>query len=150
MTDEMAPESEPNVSAESPDAGTFTFRKSFSLGRRPANGADVSLIPGTTHSLKLTWGGAQDSTTDQPGPERQPATYYEALSGRPDPMRDFFVTARRMLNLVVTIIAIGIPVGLVTLGLMVGADFQAIVFMGIFGLIVGLMIKTSFPRTTFG
>ena len=150
MADEMTPRSEPKSSAESPNARTFSFRRSFSLGPRPPDDPNVAVIPGAAHTFDWKWGGPRNAPMGETGPEREPATYYEALSGRPDPMRDFFVTARRMLNLIVTIIAIGIPVGLVTLGIIVGADFQTIVFMGIAGLIVALMIKTTFPRTPFG
>jgi hypothetical protein len=51
---------------------------------------------------------------------------------------------------VVTVIAIGIPVSLVLLGIVTGADLQTIVLFGIAGAIVGLMLKSTFPRTPFG
>jgi hypothetical protein len=124
----------------------FTFRKSFTLGRRPRGDSDTEMNSDSARRFEWKWG----NPSAEPGSDSQPATYYEALTGRPDPMRDFFVTARRALNLVVTIIAIGIPIGLVSLGIITGADLQTIVVMGIAGMVVGLMIKTSFPRTPFG
>jgi hypothetical protein len=99
----------------------------------------------------------RDHVPEQAGPEEgepipieEAQTYYEMLSGRPDPMRDFFVSARRMLNLVVTGIALGIPIVLVGLGIVARADAQTIVVMGVAGLVVGMMLKSSFPKTPFG
>jgi hypothetical protein len=103
-------------------------------------------VPGTTHKFEWTVGG--NEAERDPAPE--PATYYEALTGRPDPMRGFFVTTHRILNIVTWIIALGIPVGLVTLGVVLGESTETIVIMGIAGLIVGMMFKVSFPKTPFG
>lgn len=77
-------------------------------------------------------------------------TYYEALSGRRDPQREFFMRARRIINTGATVIAIAFPVILVAGAIIAGADLQTIVVLGIGGAVVGLMFKTSFPRTPFG
>jgi hypothetical protein len=96
--------------------------------------------------FKWTWrGGTHD------GEEKiAPATYYEALTGRLDPMRGFFVSARRVLNIATWLIALGFPLGLITLGVVTGESPDTIFFMGFFGLIVGMMIKYTLPRTPFG
>lgn len=82
--------------------------------------------------------------------ESEPATYYEALTGKPDPMRGFFVTSRRLLNIATWVIALGIPLGLITLGIVNGESPDTIFFMGFGGLLVGMLFKSSFPRTPFG
>ena len=82
--------------------------------------------------------------------ESEPATYYEALTGRRDPDRGLFISARTWLNRVVTAIALAIPVLLVGTAILGHADLQTIVLLGVFGLGVGLMLKSSFPRTPFG
>jgi hypothetical protein len=79
-----------------------------------------------------------------------PATYYEALSGRPDPAREWFVNARRGLSLIVTGLAIALPIGATALAIAVGESLETIVFVAIAASMVGLMIKTTFPRTPFG
>ena len=140
MTDEDA--SEPG--------SEFTFRKSFTLGRRPADSEADEATPATAHRFRWEWRGPQTAPTDGGVLDREPATYYEALSGRPDPMRDYFVNARRVLNWIVTTIAIGLPIGLVALGLVTGQSFETIFFMGFGGAIVGLMFHSTFPRTPFG
>jgi hypothetical protein len=122
-----------------PDQKTLNFR--FSFGKQPPVDA-----PRSVRRFQWTLG----SEEAKPDAESEPATYYEALTGRPDPMRGFFVTSRRILNVVTWIIALGIPVGLVTLGVVLGESTETIVIMGIAGLIVGMMIKVSFPRTPFG
>jgi hypothetical protein len=98
------------------------------------------------HRFEWTLGGKEAERHAEP----EPATYYEALTGRPDPMRGFFVMSRRILNIVTWTIALGIPAGLVTLGVVLGEPLESIVIMGIAGLIVGMMIKVSFPRTPYG
>lgn len=107
---------------------------------------NVVAMPGSVHRFEWTLGGKQPERDA----ESEPATYYEALTGRPDPMRGFFVTTRRVLNVVTWVIALGVPVGLVTLGVVLGESTETIVIMGIAGLIVGMMFKVSFPRTPFG
>lgn len=134
-----------------PPAGkTFTFRRSFTFGRRPPPETDVDSIPISSREFKWELGDTSEPVDAEPGRNEKPATYYEALTGKPDPNREFFLTARRGLNLIVTVLAFSIPIGLILLGIVTGADLQTIVFMGIAGLIVGFMIKTSFPRTPFG
>jgi hypothetical protein len=122
-----------------PERVTLNFK--FGLGKQPPKE-----VPGSVHRFEWTLGSEGPKPDDAP----EPATYYEALTGRPDPMRGFFVTSRRILNVVTWIIALGIPVGLVTLGVVLGESTETIVIMGIAGLIVGMMIKVSFPRTPFG
>jgi len=80
----------------------------------------------------------------------EPATYFEALTGNPDPMRGFFVTARRLLNIVTWIVALGVPLGLVAIGVVSGETPDTIVIMGFGGLVVGMLFRYSFPRTPFG
>ena len=108
-----------------------------------ADDANVLLVEGPTKTIEWQWSD-RDST-----PAPRPATYYEALSGRPDPHREFFVTSRRILSGIVIAIAIGLPLGLVLLGIAVGESAETIFFMGMFGLIVGLMFKKSLPGTRF-
>lgn len=106
----------------------------------------VVAVPGSVHRFEWTLRGNEAERDAEP----EPATYYEALTGRPDPMRAFFVISRRILNAVTWIIALGIPAGLVTLGVVLGEPLESIVIMGIAGLIVGMMFKVSFPKTPFG
>jgi hypothetical protein len=162
MPDDPAARGEPQTTDPATPRRTFTFKKTFTFGRPPPDDPNLTVIPGETRSFKWQWGGndpaiypATDQPTDPatksaPGPDLEPATYYEVLTGRPDPNRDFFVNARRVINFVVWMIALGLPIGLVTLGIVVGADLQTIVLMGLAGLVVGFMFKTSFPRTPFG
>jgi hypothetical protein len=135
--------------APRPDRKTFTFRRTFTLGNAPPVDPDdprATIVPGETHTFEWKWPPDQEPSASSD----EPATYYEALSGRPDPMRDFFVRGRRALNLVVTLTALAIPIGLVTLAIVSGQQLETIVFAGIAGAIVGLMIKTTFPKTPFG
>jgi hypothetical protein len=122
-----------------PEPYSLNFK--FGLGKQPPKDA-----PGSMRRFQWTLGSEEPKADAEP----EPATYYEALTGRPDPMRGFFVTSRRILNVVTWIIALGIPVGLVTLGVVLGESSETIVITGIAGLIVGMMIKVSFPRTPFG
>jgi hypothetical protein len=149
MTDDQQPRSGDAAQDEPPPARTFTFKRSFTFGRRPSADSHTETLPVGRREFKWELGAAKPAGVEA-NPEQEPATYYEALTGKPDPNRQFFITARRTLNLTVTILALAIPIGLVALGIVTGADLQTIVFMGIVGLIVGLMIKTSFPRTPFG
>ena len=104
------------------------------------------IVPGSTQRFEWQWKGG-DTAGDS---ERRPATYYEALSGRPDPLRGFFVASRRLLDITTWIIALGVPLGLVLLGVINGAAPDTIIFVGLFALIVGMLFKHSFPRTPFG
>jgi hypothetical protein len=106
----------------------------------------MKTVPISEQRFEWTWRGGTPA-----GEERiAPATYFEALTGRPDPMRGFFVTARRVLNVLTWLIVLGLPLGLVTLGVVIGESPETIFFMGIFGLIVGMMFKYTLPRTPFG
>jgi hypothetical protein len=136
MTDDRHPRSDAAGEGEAQKARTFTFKRSFTFGSRPPADPDA--------------GEAAEPAGVETSPKQEPATYYEALTGKPDPNREFFIRSRAALNLAVTILALAIPIGLIALGIITGADLQTIVFMGIVGLIVGFMIKTSFPRTPFG
>jgi hypothetical protein len=135
------PPDDPPVPKTPPAPGPFTLNFKLGFGKQPPK--DVT---GSEHRFEWTLGGEEP----KPDAESEPATYYEALTGRPDPMRAFFVTGRRILNVVTWIIALGIPTSLVTLGVVLGESTETIVLMGIAGLIVGMMIKVSFPRTPFG
>jgi hypothetical protein len=128
----------------------FTFQKSFTFGRRPPDGEEGETIPGPMPRFRWEWRRPETAPPEVDTLDREPATYYEALSGRPDPMRDFFVNGRRILNWIVTTIAIGLPIGLISLGLLTGQSFETIFFMGFGGAVVGLMFRSSFPRTPFG
>lgn len=114
-----------------PDAARDDGMKTFPMGEQ---------------RFEWTWrGGAPE------GVEKiAPATYYEALTGRPDPMRRFFVIARRVLNIATWLIVLGLPLGLITLGVAIGESSETIFFMGFFGLVVGMMFKFTLPRTPFG
>jgi hypothetical protein len=84
------------------------------------------------------------------GTATEPATYYEALTGIPDPMRSFFVTARRVMNIISWIVALGLPLALVTLGIVAGESPETIVVLGLAGLLIGMLVRHTFPRTPFG
>jgi hypothetical protein len=107
---------------------------------------NIVIVPGSTQKFEWHWTG-DDTGHDT---EREPATYYEALSGRPDPMRGFFVASRRLLDVTTWMIALGVPLGLVLFGVIKGASPDTIFFVGLFSLIVGMLFKHSFPRTPFG
>jgi hypothetical protein len=111
-----------------------------------AGDPNVVVVPGSVQKFEWNWKGNDLA----PDTESEPATYYEALTGKPDPMRGFFVTSRRLLNVVTWFIALGVPLGLVTLGIVTGASTETIFFMGFAGLLVGMLFKYSFPRTPFG
>jgi hypothetical protein len=115
----------------------------------PAGLADdhsVVVVPGSAQKFEWTWKGNEQAR--ETGPE--PATYYEALTGQPDPMRSFFVTSRRLLDIVTWVIALSVPLGLTTVAVVTGQAPDTIFFMGFAGLVVGMMFKRSFPKTPFG
>jgi hypothetical protein len=107
---------------------------------------NVVVVPGGVQKFEWTWKGTDPARDTASEPE----TYYEALTGQPDPLRGFFVASRRVLNAVTWLIALGVPLGLVTVGVVAGASPDTIFFMGLAGLIVGMMFKSSFPKTPFG
>ena len=128
---------------------TFDFTRTFTFGRPPArDDPNVTIAEGPADTFEWKWGGV-DESANEPDLGRKPRTYYEALSGKPDPHGDLFVRARRLLNLSVTLLAIALPIGLMTLAFATGADLQTIVFAGIGGAIIGLMFKSTFPKTPF-
>lgn len=171
---------EPTGASLTPDADakTFSFEHTFSFGKqlpldavppevlerlrsggspsagelealRSALGEPGAVVAqGPVRKFTWTWGGTSDPSDSGAAPK--PATYYEALTGKPDPMRDFFITARRILNIGTWIIALGIPIGIVALAIATRQSFETVVFMGIAGAIVGMMFKTTFPKTPFG
>lgn len=106
----------------------------------------LKTVPIGEQRFEWNWRGGTRDGEDKIAP----ATYYEALTGRPDPMRGFFVTARRVLNIATWLIVLGLPLGLITLGVAIGESPETIFFMGFFGLVVGLMFKYTLPRTPFG
>jgi hypothetical protein len=137
--------------SEGPPRRTFTFKRTFTFGKPPPVDDESTLVRGPVQRFEWRLGGPpEDATPDDDGLGRPPATYYEALTGRPDPNREFFVSARRWLNRAVTLIALAIPVVLVAIGIVARADLQTIVLLAIVGAGVGLMLKTTFPKTHFG
>jgi hypothetical protein len=115
----------------------------------PANQArnpNFVIVPGAARTFRWKWKVNDPARATEP----EPATYYEALTGRPDPMRGFFIRSRQVLNVVTWFIALGVPVALVTLGIVTGASSETIFFMGFAGLVVGLLFKQSLPKTPFG
>jgi len=111
--------------------------------RELADDPNVLLVEGPAKTIEWHWSDPDSTIVPRP------VTYYEALTGRPDPQREFFVTSRRILNGIVTAVAIGLPLVLVLLGIAVGESAETIFFMGMFGLIVGLMLKKSLPGNPF-
>jgi hypothetical protein len=83
---------------------------------------------------------------DQP----EPATYYEAFTGQQDPARDVFIRARRVINGVVWAIALGLPVAVIVLTIATGQSAQTVVVAAVAAAVVGMMFRSSFPRTPFG
>jgi hypothetical protein len=112
----------------------------------PAGDPNAVIVPGKVQRFRWEW-KSNDSAPDNAS---EPATYYEAFTGKPDPMRAFFVASRRVLDVVTWFIALGVPLGLVTLGIVTGASPETIFFMGFAGLVVGMMFKYSLPKTPFG
>jgi hypothetical protein len=110
------------------------------------NSSDPDVVSIPISSRTFAWSPEQES----PSTATEPATYYEALTGRPDPMRGFFVASRRVLNIVTWAIALGIPLGLMALGVAVGESPDTIALMGFAGLLVGMLFKSSLPKTPFG
>src|SRR5687767_3024561 len=98
MTDK--PEQRNSEETRPPGGRTFTFKRMFTFGRPPPPETHrVKLVPGDTRTFKWEWRGPDCNDAPKPkpddllSPDTKPATYYEALSGRRDPMRNFFITA---------------------------------------------------------
>jgi hypothetical protein len=111
-----------------------------------AGNRNVVIVPARARTFRWKWKGDGPARATEP----EPATYYEALTGRPDPMRGFFIRSRQLLDVVTWFIALGIPVALVTLGIVTGASSETIFFMGFAGLLVGMLFRQSLPKTPFG
>jgi len=110
----------------------------------PADGTFVPL-PESVRTFEWKWDGRAGQQTV----EREPATYYEALTGRPDPARDTFITIRRVINWSVWSIALGLPLMIIGLAIATGQSLETIFYMGMGAFIVGIMFRRSFPRTPF-
>ena len=141
-----------------PEAKTLRFSRTLSFGTPPPADADLSQAQVTQRRWEWTWPPQQDTAladtadVETPSPDaldEPPVTYYEMLTGRRDPHRSFFVAARRVGRLVTWTLVLGLPVLLVTIGVVTGQSLETIFFMGIFALIVGLMVQRSLPRTPF-
>ena len=117
-------------------AGLFRETGRGELGERVA-------LPGEMRTYEWKW----QKPTDQQSPPLEPATYYELLSGKQDPNCGFFLTARRLLDMIVWAIALGLPLLLVAAGVATGESEETILFMGLFGLIIGVMIRKSMPSS---
>ena len=128
------------VKGQDPDGADSTLPAGL------AGDHNVVIVPGSGRKFEWKWKGNEQAR--ETGSE--PATYYETLTGQTDPMRSFFVRARRLLNIVTWVIALAIPLGLITLAIVTGQAPDTIFVMGFAGLLVGMMLKRSFPRTPFG
>ncbi len=128
-------------------SATFTFNRTFTFGSPPPADADVTVVPGRSQRWEWRW-SPQDATT--PEDVDEPATYYEALTGRRDAQRDFFIRSRRILDRIVWGIALGVPAAIVALAIVTGQSLETVVFIGIAAFAVGMMFRHSFPRTPFG
>lgn len=107
---------------------------------------DSVVVPGSVRSFEWSWSNERGSRTA----DTQPATYFEALTGGRDPARSFLVTARRIINGLVWVIALGLPLVLVVVALATGQSAQTVVVVGIAAFAIGMMFRHSFPRTPFG
>jgi hypothetical protein len=105
---------------------------------------DTVIVPGNLRRFEFEW-RPKDRRE-----EAEPTTYYEALTGQRDPARDFFITARRFINAVVWVIALGLPVAVIVLTMATGQPTQTVVIAGVAAAVVGQMFRASFPRTPFG
>jgi hypothetical protein len=110
-----------------------------------AGGDGMEAVPIGEQRFAWTWQGGTHHGDEQTAP----ATYFEALTGRPYPMRGVFVTVRRVLSIVSWIIVLGLPLGLITLGVVNGESPDTVFFMGLFGLIVGVMFRYTLPKSPF-
>jgi hypothetical protein len=101
---------------------------------------------GFAQTFEWRWDGA---AADDPESSRAPATYYELVSGKPDPARGFFIGMRRMLRVIGWSLVLGVSIVLVALAVAAGESLETIVVVGAASLIVGTMIMYSLPRTPF-
>jgi hypothetical protein len=131
-------------SLRSSEKDRLVVKLSFSLGggQQPLSPGSAEAGPTTIHEWRYEPGVEQE-------PEPAPRTYYEALTGRPDPAAARLVKVGRAIHLLVTLLAIGLPIGLTLLMIALGEPLETIVFFAIGASIVGLMLKSTFPRTPF-
>jgi hypothetical protein len=123
--------------------GTFTFGT-------PPDAPGASVVPGRTRQFEWRWEHSAGEPNEPGEPHvTDPATYYEALTGKPDPRRAAFISVRRALGLALWVVALAIPTVLVVLAISSGQSLETIVFMGAAGLLVGLLIRSSAPKTPF-
>jgi hypothetical protein len=135
------------------------FSFNFSLGRRPAND---TLSPDGTRSaadvreLNIEFSDGKlrvhdgDRVTGEDKPARtedeaREAEMWERLEhigtgAYPDTAR-----LHRALRTVVLVLGLSVPIALLVVGLASGQSTETIVFMTLFGLIVGAMFASSFP-----
>ena len=113
----------------------------------PVGDGGLAVVPGSVRTYEWRWPGERKPTGT--ADDFEPATYYEALTGKRDPQRDFFITARRILKVGVWLIALGLPIGLVALAITAGQSGETLFVVGLAAFIVGMMFKASFPRTPF-
>jgi hypothetical protein len=104
---------------------------------------DAALVPGGQRTWQWRW---EHRPTDAQPAVEDPQTFYELFSGRPDPNRERFILARRALDVLTWALIIGIPIALIVLALATGQPAENAFYFGIFGLIVGAMIRKSIPR----
>ncbi|HVM31214.1 MAG TPA: hypothetical protein VM305_10670 [Candidatus Limnocylindrales bacterium] len=98
--------------------------------------------------MRLVEGPALEPDADEPE-VHDPVTYFEALTGRRDPHREWFIAARRVLFVLGWVVTLAPMVLLLAAGLLSGESFETIFFMGLFGAIIGAFIRSSLPRTPF-
>jgi hypothetical protein len=110
----------------------------------PARDGESVVVPGDLRRFDLEWPLSDRSH------EHRPATYYEALTGERDPARDFFITARRVLHIIGWVIALGLPLTVILVTIVTGQPAQTVVVSGAAAAVIGLMLRSSFPRTPFG
>ena len=139
--------SEPDESRQDPAPRRFTFKRTFTFGAPPAR-RGMSVVPGEERRWEWSLGNDHRSAerTDE---VQEPATYYEAFTGRRDPQRDLFIRVRRVLNAIAWAVALGLPAGALILTVATGQDLQTIVLMTFAAFAVGMLLRRSFPRTPF-
>jgi hypothetical protein len=132
---------------------TFTFRRTFTFGKPPATGPDGVTVSGPEKTIEWSISRPDEPSAepngDEPGLGRPPKTYYEAFTGRPDPHLKFFVSGRKWLKRAVNVTALAFPIIGLAIGFLSGSDLLTTLLIGFGGAIIGLMLKTSFPKTPF-
>lgn len=123
---------------DAPRGKTFSF--GFSSGEPPADlRKDSDASPQiATKRYECKFGGGAERP-----PEREPATYYKALTGQPNPMRDFFITSRWILSIVTWAFANALPVGALILALATHQSSETVFFIVFAATLVAGMIKAT-------